>query len=86
MKHDSDFVFKGKINSWQQGPYVKANGDEDVGGGGGLLSCLLDTWSVAPVNHFAEAISTPVSEPWHLTGSIGPCTETDNGCQCCVNG
>ena len=51
-----------------------------------VLSCLLDTWSVALVNHFAEAISTPVREPWHLIGTArGPCTEADNGWHWCVS-
>lgn len=66
----------GKIYSWQQRPY-----DEAEGGGRDALSCLLDTWSVAPANHSAEAISTPVLQPWHLTGII-TCrgAEADNGC------
>lgn len=61
-----------KIYSWKQRPYVKANGggDEAESGGWNVLSCLLDPWSVAPANRFAEAISTPVREPWHLIGII----------------
>lgn len=51
-----------------------------------VLSCLLYPRSVALVNHFAEAISTPVSEAWHLIGIISSCTEADNGCHWCVSG
>lgn len=49
-------------------------------------SFLVYTWSVAPVNHFAEAISTPVSEAWHLIGITGSCAEADNGCHWRVSG
>ena len=66
-----------KVNSWQQGPKVKANNRAEDGDAEEpkVLSCLLHTWSAAPVHHFAEAISTPVSELWHLIDIIGLCTE-----------